>query len=1010
MEDALRLCIQDTPGHAQHMCIFPIPNGSQVTINRQALINVRIGDHIDQTLYFVTTLHNYDTVLGLSWLEQHNPTLDFNRLCLISVDGWGRTNTALHEHDSADLDICTVSADAFLRISKKKGYETAVLWPEDFSADNEHAQCFAMSPEDYDKFMTNTVKTDPQLKLPLEYHEFADVFKHKSEFTVLPHRPSIDHAINLKPGAKPPYKRGFAMNPTQLAAVKKCVDEGTGNDTVVPSNSPCASLVLLVKKPSGGICVCVDYRALNALTVKDRYPIPLIKETLERLSKAKFYTKLDIVAAFNNLCIREGDEWMTAFITRYGLYQYKVMPFGLCNGPATWQRYMNNTMQAYLDEFVTVYLDDLLIYSATLEEHQAHMQKVLLKLRDANLPVDIDKCEFHVQEVKYLAGVLSQMHVSTTGERDLLRPVAFFKLLSQFNFVITYRPGTQGGKPDALTQHSQDLPADDNDPRLACRRRAILHADNTDAVVRLAALLVDDAPTQDAAPVPAPNANLSGNSFAALADIEDNDDLEGDTIQKEMKDCHDELAAGKVPQFMKTNCIEPSDCAFVKGMLMVNGRLYILEYLNLRTRCIQEHHDQPLAGHQGIGRTFELVSRMQQGTLASNPVLTNAWKEIAVDFIVELPTSKSSLNHREYRNILTITDRLTKMVYFLPTDDLTPEYTARLFYERVFTQHGLPSVITSDRGSYILPFFANYGRHPRMSFLQDLLQLAGTTQRTLMDDTDTFAKHMEDVLTEMQAAASLANTKQTHYVLGAPALNIRTLRPSKKLDHKNEGPFEVIAPVGRRSYKLKLLPLMKIFNTFHTSLLRPIANDLLPGQRIPSPPPIEVEREGVTQTEYDVNAVIDLRRKGRGKHPGMGTIYCIDHIDNALNYNRKGSKEAIALFHKNNLLKPGPPAAFKDKLELHMMGLGEPPHAVTAEAAPAIKVRSYTQAAAHTELTRHTDATDRPCRPLNAAVRACAIMEQQQLKLPVITVAEGDLWLLDVTGAPYWEGGSNVTK
>jgi hypothetical protein len=408
-------------------------DGSVVQINRQALITTRIGDHVDQALHYVTGLHNYDTVLGLAWLEEHNPSLDFtdrtvhfnkahcvknclilNRPCLISVDGRGRTTTAEHpEHDHQDdLNICTVSADAFLRMSKHKGYKTAVLWPEDFSVQDEHVQSFAMSnfamsPEDYEKFMTNSVATDPKLKLPPEYYEFADVFKHKSEFTLPDRKPGIDHAINLKPGSEPPYKRGFAMNPTQLAAVKKHVDEGMAMDIMEPSNSSCASPVLLVKKPGGGIRVCVDYRALNALTVKDRYPIPLIKETLERLSKAKFYTKLDIVAAFNNLRIRQGDEWMTAFITRYGLYQYKVMPFGLCNGPATWQRYMNNTMREYLDDFVTVYLDDLLIYSASLNEHHSHVRKVLLKLREVGLPVDIGKCEFHVQEVKYLGLIIT---------------------------------------------------------------------------------------------------------------------------------------------------------------------------------------------------------------------------------------------------------------------------------------------------------------------------------------------------------------------------------------------------------------------------------------------------------------------------------------------------------------------------------------------------------------------------------------------------------------------------
>ena len=830
-----------------HECVpkrCRMADGSVVLIDRQALLDVTVGDHTDQALYYVTPLHNYDAVLGLSWLETHNPSLDFaertvhfnkshclkncltgHKPCLISVDG--RPQTAVAPPTTDDLDVYAISADAFIRISKQRNNETAVLWPEDFSPDDLHAQCFAMTPEDYDKFMKESPLTDPRTKLPLEYHDFIDVFKNKKDFVLQPHR-SVDHAIRLKPGTEPPYKKGFPMNPAQLQAVKKYIDEELLKGTIEKSNSPCAAPVLIVRKPGGGLRVCMDYRALNALTIKDRYPIPLIKETLERLAKAKFYTKLDIVAAFNNLRIKEGDEWMTAFITRYGLYQYKVMPFGLCNGPASWQRYMNDMMHEYLDEFVTVYLDDLLIYSPDLQSHKQHVRKVLLKLRAAGLPVDIDKCEFHVQEVKYLgliitpeglkmdpvkveaithweapksvkdiqsflgfanfyrkfirgfslvakplteqtkkdhqflwteacqqafqelkdrftsapalahynpdletwvetdasnyvtAGVLSQMHLGPDG-RDLLRPVAFFskrmvpaecnydiydkellaivrsfeewrpelmpikevkvksdhknlqwfmetkqlnsrqarwaELLSQFNFVITYRPGTQGGKPDALTRRSQDLPAGMDDPRLASRRRAILKADNADAVVTLAVILdeQDTSPGEQLQPVSSAvrsgetfAAVLAGNTFAALSDIEDNDDLDGGvklppsndndghpageqdeddlqdlppvqevlrtaysqgSVTSEMRQWQAELTAGKVPQFMKTNRVEPSDCSFVQGMLMVNRKLFVPDYFNLRTRFIQEHHDSPIAGHQGIGRTFELLGR-----------------------------------------------------------------------------------------------------------------------------------------------------------------------------------------------------------------------------------------------------------------------------------------------------------------------------------------------------------------------------------------------------------------
>jgi hypothetical protein len=177
-----------------------------------------------------------------------------------------------------------------------------------------------MSPEDYNKFITNSKKTDLRDKLLPEYHKFANVFKHKSEFTVPDYRLSIDYAINLRVGIEPPYKKGFPINLTQLRAVKKYINDELAKGTIEPSKSPYASLVLLVRKLGGGIRVYVDYRALNALTIKDRYPILLIKETLKRLLKSRYYTKLDIVTTFNNLRIREGDEYITAFITRYGLY------------------------------------------------------------------------------------------------------------------------------------------------------------------------------------------------------------------------------------------------------------------------------------------------------------------------------------------------------------------------------------------------------------------------------------------------------------------------------------------------------------------------------------------------------------------------------------------------------------------------------------------------------------------------------------------------------------------
>ena len=144
-----------------------------------------------------------------------------------------------------------------------------------------------------------------------------------------------------------------------------------------PSKSPYGSPILFFKKPDGSLRLVVDYRKLNSMTIKNRYPLPLISELLDRIKGAKYYTKLDLRDAFNQLRIALGDEWKTAFPTRYSHFEYLVMPFGLTNAPASMQSYVNDCLWDYLDLFCIVYLDDILIYSNTLEEHIIQVCQVL---------------------------------------------------------------------------------------------------------------------------------------------------------------------------------------------------------------------------------------------------------------------------------------------------------------------------------------------------------------------------------------------------------------------------------------------------------------------------------------------------------------------------------------------------------------------------------------------------------------------------------------------------------
>jgi hypothetical protein len=162
-----------------------------------------------------------------------------------------------------------------------------------------------------------------------------------------------------------------------------------------------------VKKKDGTLRLCVDLRGLNKITIKNRYPLPLPSELVDRCYKAKYFTKLDLRGAYNLIRIAEGDEWKTAFRTRYGHYEYCVMPFGLTNAPASFQALINSVLKPFLDRFTVVYLDDILVYSETLEEHIQHVRQVLSKLSESDLYLKLEKCTFHASEVEFLGFIIS---------------------------------------------------------------------------------------------------------------------------------------------------------------------------------------------------------------------------------------------------------------------------------------------------------------------------------------------------------------------------------------------------------------------------------------------------------------------------------------------------------------------------------------------------------------------------------------------------------------------------
>jgi transposase InsO family protein len=250
---------------------------------------------------------------------------------------------------------------------------------------------------------------DEFARLPELYQGYRDVAS-KAESNKLPPHRSYDHQIELEKGASTAdlkFHPLYRMSAEELEVVKKYLVDNLDKGFIEPSQAPFAAPILFVKKPDGSLRFCIDFRKLNLLTKKDRYPLPLIDETLARIGRAKLFTKLDIRQAFHRIRIDPKSEELTTFRTRFGAYKCKVLPFGLTNGPATYQRYMNDVLFDYLDDFCTAYLDDILIYSDNELEHEHHVKRVLERLRDAGLQIDLKKCEFHVTRTKYLGFIIS---------------------------------------------------------------------------------------------------------------------------------------------------------------------------------------------------------------------------------------------------------------------------------------------------------------------------------------------------------------------------------------------------------------------------------------------------------------------------------------------------------------------------------------------------------------------------------------------------------------------------
>jgi hypothetical protein len=348
-----------------------------------------MGEFPTQATLNILPLGSYDLLIGMDWLATYKARLDCYHKTLECVSEEGRRITL--QGIQKPVSVRRISALQMRKYCRKGCPLYAIQVLESVEDDKP-------SLEDH-----------PTLR------EYRDVFL--EEVPGLPPRRDIDFSIELAPGAVPVSRTPYRMSTPELIELKLQLKEMMDKGYIRPSVSPWGAPVLFVKKKDGTLRLCIDYRQLNKVTIKNKYPLPRIDDLFDQLGGASIFSKIDLRSGYHQVRIKSEDIHKTAFRTRYGHYEFVVVPFGLTNAPATFMCLMNNVLSKFLDKFVLVFIDDILIYSKNKEEHEEHLRLVLQVLREHQLYAKFSKCDFFQKQIHYLGHVISEEGVAVDPDK-----------------------------------------------------------------------------------------------------------------------------------------------------------------------------------------------------------------------------------------------------------------------------------------------------------------------------------------------------------------------------------------------------------------------------------------------------------------------------------------------------------------------------------------------------------------------------------------------------------------
>ncbi|GJY61538.1 putative reverse transcriptase domain-containing protein [Tanacetum coccineum] len=669
------------------------------------------------------------------------------------------------------------------------------------------------------KALMNAKVDEPKLSDISVVRDFVDVFP--EDLSGLPPQRQVEFRIDLVPGATPVAKSPYRLAPSEMQELSGQLQELQDKGFIRPSHSPWGAPVLFVKKKDGSFRMCIDYRELNKLTVKNRYPLPRIDDLFDQLQGSCYFSKIDLRSGYHQLRVHEDDIPKTAFQTRYGHFEFTVMPFGLTNAPTVFMDLMNRVCKPYLDKFVIVFIDDILIYSKTKEDHEVHLRLVLELLRKEKLYAKFSKCEFWLQEVHFLGHVVNQSGIH-------MDPGYYYRFIVNFSKIA--KPLT------SLTQKNQkyvwgveqeeafqtlknnlcDAPKELN----MRQRRWIELFSDYECEIRYhpgKANVVADALSR--------KERMKPKCVWAMAM----------TIQSGVKGM---ILAAQGEAFNQENVLAERLHGLDQQMERKgDGSLYFMDRIwvplvgGVRTVIMDEAHKSRYSVHPGADKMYYDLRDMYwwpgmkrdiatyvsecltcakvkaehqrpSGLLQQPEIPEWKWESITMDFITKLPRTRNG-----HDAIWVVVDRLTKSAHFLAIrEDYSTEKLARLYTDEIVARHGVPVSIISDRDARLIGPELVQETTDKVVVIKERLQAARDHQKSYADN--------RRKLLEFKVG--------DHVMLKvSPWKGVVHFGKKGKLAPRYVGPFEILERIGPVAYRVRLHEeLSGVRDTFHVSNLK----------------------------------------------------------------------------------------------------------------------------------------------------------------------------------------------